>query len=336
MDFRLPFVGHERQQVELAQALTSGRLAASWVFTGPRGVGKMTLAQRFAARLLGLRPLAADKPFDLNLQQTIAGPITSGSHPDYRETARQVDEKGKSARNISVEQIRDFTHFFSLTASEGCYRVGLIDSADDFNPAAANALLKTLEEPPPRSCLILIHHGDAPLLPTLLSRCRRLRFDRLSTSETETVLRQQARDENSDVPAELITRLAKITRGQPGLAVVLSDPKMANAIDDLISSLEARTPDPERLLRLISLAQAGSSEDREAFQRAINLRLTEWARTTLLQTGSTQLPREAANRLLKGWREVQHTLDQSQAMNLAPDSTMLAIIKALRDHRVGA
>lgn len=328
MDVSTPFVGHERQQSDLQSAIASGRIASAWVFSGPRGAGKASLARRFAARLLGYPAASASHPFNFVSGDPGLARLRAGGHPDMREVRREIDDKGKGGRFITVDQIREFSEFFSLTASEGAFRIGIVDAADDLNPSAANALLKTLEEPPPRSCLILVHHGDAPLLPTLRSRCRRLRFDRLTDAETGAVLRAAATD------ATDLERLVRIARGQPGLATALALPGLAQAGDDLVSLLDARMAEPEAVLRLGGLAQAGNAEDLEVFQRAINLRMTEWARQKLLASGEQGLGPEASIRLLNGWREAQKVFEASHTLNLAPDAALLAVVRAMREYRL--
>ena len=92
----------------------------------------------------------------------------------------RVGEDGKVRKVIPVEEARRLPEFFSKAPASAPFRVAIVDAVDDMNPNAANALLKTLEEPPPRGVLLLVSHAPGGLLPTIRSRCRRLRFDALA------------------------------------------------------------------------------------------------------------------------------------------------------------
>jgi DNA polymerase III subunit delta' len=182
-------VGHEAAERALADALASGRVPHAWLFTGPKGVGKATLAYRFARRLLGAvgpaHSLASD-PDDPVVRR-----IAQGAHPDLRVATRWDPDEGKARRDMTVAAIRALTAFFEMKADGPMgRRVGIIDCADDMNSNAANALLKTLEEPPQGAVLILLSHAPGGLLPTIRSRCRRVRLGALSLADMAHVAPQ--------------------------------------------------------------------------------------------------------------------------------------------------
>jgi DNA polymerase III subunit delta' len=160
------------------------------LITGPKGVGKATLAYRFARRLLGARPLD-DRPLSCDPDDPIVRKIASGAHPDLRTATRIDPEKYEVKRDITVNAVRTLTQFFTMKADGASgVRVGIVDCADDMNPNAANALLKTLEEPPPGGTLILIAHAPGRLLPTIRSRCRKLTLSHLTSDALKTALPQ--------------------------------------------------------------------------------------------------------------------------------------------------
>lgn len=182
--------GQDAAERAFLEAAGSGRLHHAWLLHGPRGVGKATLAWRLARFLLSRRGqtegggaglfgdaapgegrlmLAADDP--------LAARMRAGSEPRLFVLRRPVDEKTKRLRAvIPVDEVRRMKAHFALSASDGGHRVAIIDSADEMNTAAANALLKLLEEPPAGVTLLLVSHQPSRLLPTIRSRCRALRL----------------------------------------------------------------------------------------------------------------------------------------------------------------
>jgi DNA polymerase III subunit delta' len=166
--------GHEDAELALSASLTGGRQHHAWLITGPKGVGKATLAYRFARRLLGAKPLS-DRPLSCDRDDPIARKIAQGAHPDLRTVSKWNHEDNKPGNSVTVAGIRKLSEFFSKTADgDRGVRIGIVDCADDMNTNASNALLKTLEEPPPGGTLILIAHAPGRLLPTIRSRCRKL------------------------------------------------------------------------------------------------------------------------------------------------------------------
>lgn len=191
--------GHPEAERALLDAYTSGRMHHAWLMTGPRGIGKATLAYRFARFLLsqggaeaGDSLFGAPPPpesLDIPTDSLVFRRVSAGGHGDLKGVERAVDEKtGKLKSVISVEDVRAVGHFLHMTASEGGWRVVVVDSADDMNPNAANALLKVLEEPPARAMILLVSHNPGRLLPTIRSRCRRLALRPLSEDTVSGLL----------------------------------------------------------------------------------------------------------------------------------------------------
>lgn len=203
--------GHQEAEAALADSLRGTRGHHAWLITGPKGVGKATLAYRFARRLLGA---TGHDPSSLAVDQDdpIARKIAQGAHPDLRTATRLDPEKYEIKRDVTVLAIRTLTGFFSMKADGASgVRVGIVDSADDMSVNAANALLKTLEEPPPGGHLILISHAPGRLLPTIRSRCRKIVLSPLDDGAMNKALPQ----------ADAVVKA--LARGCPGRAQALAN-----------------------------------------------------------------------------------------------------------------
>ncbi|PWR25906.1 DNA polymerase III subunit delta' [Zavarzinia aquatilis] len=240
-------IGHEEAERVLLDAVQGGKLHHAWLITGPRGIGKATLGYRFA-RFLFAHGL--DAPVDMfggppqPLQQSPDDPlfrrIAAGSHPDLVTLEREENPRTKALRDeIVVDQVRDLAGFFAMTPAEGGFRVAIIDAIDEMNRNAANALLKLLEEPPPRSLLILIAHAPGRLLPTIRSRCRRLALRPLPEAEVGTIVNRLA----PGLPADEVRGLCRLADGSPGRALALQAAgglKHYRALGDLLAPLARR------------------------------------------------------------------------------------------------
>jgi DNA polymerase-3 subunit delta' len=201
------YVGHDAEEAALAEALRGGRMHHAWMLTGPKGLGKATLAYRFARVALGAQAGGA-RPLQVDAEDSIARKIAAQAHPDLFILRRGLNDRGRPRREISVDEARELGQFFSLAPSQGGMRVAIIDAVDDLNRNAANAILKTLEEPPARSVLLLVTHAPGAVLPTIRSRCRRLPLRPLTDAQVRQALGGEAN--------ESIVRLAK---GRPGRAI---------------------------------------------------------------------------------------------------------------------
>lgn len=176
------FFGHDAIAMQLAEAHASGKLHHGLLFAGPRGVGKATLAFRLAGHLLGHGD-PAKAPETISPPEPETGlwrQIATGGHPGVLYLSRPFDEKRKLFKTaLTVEEVRRVGRFVGTTQHDGGWRVVIVDTADDMNAQAANALLKNLEEPPARTVFIVVSHAPGRLLPTIRSRCQFLRFSPL-------------------------------------------------------------------------------------------------------------------------------------------------------------
>src|ERR1700733_7125552 len=171
--------GHREAELALLNAYKSGRIPHAWLIGGGQGIGKATLAYRMARFALSHRdPLATSvqraDTLAVDPDGAAARHVASGSHGGLLTLERTLNEKGVMRTVISVDQTRETISFFGSTAAVEGWRVCIVDTVDELNPNAANALLKILEEPPRQSLFLLVSHAPARVLPTILSRCRKL------------------------------------------------------------------------------------------------------------------------------------------------------------------
>ena len=179
------------------EAYNQKRLHHSWLITGPKGIGKATLAWNIARFLLASDGSAGmiDGPVADNLHIPHDNPVfrraASLAEPGIFLCRRPWDEKKKRLKTaITVEEVRKLKSFFTLSSADGGWRIAIVDAADEMNTSAENALLKVLEEPPAKTIILLISHHPAKLLPTIRSRCRELRCNTLTADDLGKAVEQ--------------------------------------------------------------------------------------------------------------------------------------------------
>jgi len=232
------WAGDEAHERAFLDALDRGRLHHAWLVIGPEGVGKATFAYRAARRLLGARPEPSLGPLGSAPDDPVCRQILGRAHPDLIALQRDPED-GKSRRGIPVDEARALPEFFAKSPASAPYRVAIIDTADDLNNFGANAVLKTLEEPPERGVLFLISHAPGSLLATIRSRCRRLQVD---VPETGRAARWVAA--RAEVGAGDAEKLLTMARGAPGGAWRLATDGALEA-DRLAHDLLAALPEPD-------------------------------------------------------------------------------------------
>lgn len=234
--------GHAAAEQAFLQSFNADRLPHAWMIAGPEGVGKTTLAYRIARFMLqqgqaapGLfgEPDPLDSLF-LAADDPLFTRVAHGGHLDLLVVERGVDEKtGKEKTVITIDDVREVVNFFSMTASEGGWRVAIVDGVEDMNRNAANALLKILEEPPQKCLLLLVTHAPGRLLPTLRSRCRRLDLRTLDLP----VLQKTLTHFLPDISAQDIQTLSVLSDGRPGQALRLYEGQGIDLYRDLLGVL---------------------------------------------------------------------------------------------------
>lgn len=260
-------IGHAAQRSALLDAAASGRMHHGWILAGPQGIGKASLARELALMLLAGEGEAV--PEDHQAARLFA----AGTHPDYAELRRAEKDSGDLARNISVDQVRGLHRLLESAPSIGTRRVVLIDSADDLERGAANALLKSLEEPPRDVVFLLVSHAPARLLPTIRSRCRMLRFSPLSGSEMREVL-------HGKVGEGEVESLVAIAQGSPGRALTFAGLDIAGMVAALARIAQTGDPDNRERIALAQSLSARSAKPRfEAFLEHLPAFIAQQARS---------------------------------------------------------
>lgn len=275
--------GHDRVVESLRSAVRSGRLPHALLFVGPEGVGKKTFALTLAQALL-----CEERPeSDLEPCGACAGcvQVEAGTHPDLIVAGRPEDKQ-----ELPIKVIRDLCDEFGLKPARGLRKVAVVDDVDSMNDEAANAFLKTLEEPPPGAVLILIGTAAEQQLETVVSRCQVVRFDPLAPEELAALLLEKG--VASDMAEAL--RLASLADGSVGRAVGLADPDLGRYRRDLIDGLCGdRGFDPaEQVKRLDAFAKQAGKEA-SAQRRRVRLMVWEMARLfrgVLWQTAGLEPP----------------------------------------------
>jgi DNA polymerase-3 subunit delta' len=233
-------VGHAEQSAMLAASHRAGRLHHGLLFSGPAGIGKATLAFRLAYHLLA-HPRGSTAPETIG-QPDPANPafrqIAQAAHPSVLHLTRPFDEKTKKFKTVlAVDEVRRVSRFLSMTAHDGGWRVVVVDPADDLNTAAANALLKNLEEPPPRALFVLVTHQPGRLLPTIRSRCQLVPFSPLADAEVAAVFAGLG----LSLPADTAQRAAPLERAEGSVraAIMLTEYgglEIAGAVDEILAA----------------------------------------------------------------------------------------------------
>ena len=256
-------LGQDRSVEQFAAAWGTRKLHHAWLLAGPRGVGKATFAQAAARRVLAD---AAGPPVGLPGVGTpddhpIVKLVSAGSHPDMRWLQRLTNEKtGNLARNISVDQIRALGEFMGMTAALSPWRVAVIDSVDDLEKSAANALLKMLEEPPPNTLYFLVSHAPGRLLPTIRSRCRLLHFDVLDDDAMTSIL------DTSSLGASVAERkrIVGMACGSAGRALAFAELGLGKLEEAALAILRQGDPTNSRRSELATELGKKASADRYA------------------------------------------------------------------------
>jgi DNA polymerase-3 subunit delta' len=299
----------------LYHAASSGRLHHAWLIGGQAGIGKATLAYRFARWLL-----AGARSADLSVPVTHPAfkRVAANTHADLLSIERRFDDKRKKMQSeIVIDTVLEVGKFLRLTAGEGGWRVVVVDGAEEMNRNAANALLKLLEEPPKRAILLLVSHAPGRLLPTIRSRCRTLTLAALADDEVAGLLGAQA----PALSRADAARIARLSEGSIGRALTLAE-ENGVAIAGLVDEVLAGAVAPARA-QAVADTLARSEDGYEVFM-------------SLLRSGLAAATRAAARRNQAGlsrrvglWEEFGKLERDVQNLNLDKRAAIIVALNQL-------
>ena len=275
-------IGHEKTIQSLGRSLELDRVSHAYLVTGPRGVGKATLALDFTR---ALNCLGDDRPCG---ECTQCQRIAAGTHTDVR-TVGVVADAGDDVRArvaIGIDQVRELQHEASLKPYEGRFRVFIIDEADRMSEEAANALLKTLEEPPDQVALLLLAVEPDRLLPTVTSRCRRLDLRPVRRDLIAAELEGRYRLDPADAE-----ELARLSEGRPGWAFrAAAGPAVMEALSRTLDTVEAAIGG--RLEQRFALAESMANafrRSRDGVRSELEIWLGWWRDVLVVREGVPHL-----------------------------------------------
>ena len=323
--------GHEAACAEFMDALKSGRLHHAWLLVGPEGVGKATLAYHFARTVLAEGDAGA--PHDAS--HPVFRKVASLSHPNLLLLRRSLNEKTKRyGQWIGVDEVRRLRSFLGHSAGEGGWRVVVVDRADEMNQNAANALLKALEEPPPRTLFLLVASAEGRLPVTIRSRTRTLRVGALGGDDLEAAVRAALLRDEHEVDAETLATALALSEGSVRRALELVSGDGIALYREIISMLGALPELDASRLHALADRLAGSGEtDRLSLYFSLLLGLIErLIRFAATGDGATQAERPIARALVSranlgpwaaAWEAIALAKDEAFALNL--DRTLLLL-----------
>ena len=313
----LSLIGHEAAEREFLDLYNAGRLHHAFMLTGPEGVGKATFAYRAARFLMAEEPEgggffgdpAPAETLDIPAEHRAAHLIANSAHPDMAVLRRRYDTSSKKFRTeIGVEDMRDALHLLEKTPAFGGWRVVIVDAADDLNASSANALLKTLEEPPAKTLFLLVSHQPQKMLPTIRSRCRKLVFAPLGESDlhrlAEAIVPQSRPDSEAIAAAE----------GSMRQALRLADPALRAYLASIRAILDTLPRRAEtEVARILAVMRAGAAGEQP--MRDFLHELENWLHDTVRRTAEAGdlLP---ASELSEFWSRVAEQADIVEGYNL--------------------
>jgi len=340
-------IGQSHAEQTIFEAFMSGRMPHAWLLSGPKGIGKATLAWRAARFLLRYNLpeiAAAARATDMSVpdDHPVARQIASHSHPNILTIRRPWDEKLKRFKTVlTIDEVRRTTDFFGLTAGAGDWRIAIIDSADEMNVSAENALLKVLEEPPPQCVFFLVSHQPGRLLPTIRSRCRTLHLKPLAEDAIADILVANAVKAK---PAERAA-IAQLADGSAGRALAIADNGGLSLYGELVALLmDLPRLDINILHKLADKIARRGADD--TWHTAIEL-LSDWLQR-LIRTGAgapvlpdlvpgenTAMARLAntasLDRWVEVWEKVSEMVAQAEALNTDRKLVILNIFSMLEN-----
>jgi DNA polymerase-3 subunit delta' len=321
--------GHREAELALLNAYRSGRIPHAWLIGGALGIGKATLAYRMARFVLAHRDaLAADvqraETLWVDPSDPVARHVAGGAHGGLLTLERSLNDKGVMRTVITVDETRETISFFGSTAAVEGWRVCIVDTVDELNANAANALLKVLEEPPRQSLFLLVSHAPARVLPTIQSRCRKLALRPLAAAD---VIQAAAQAANIAIDDPALAEAAEAADGSVARALTLLGGD-AIKLHQRTAALLATLPqvDPRELH---ALGDALGGSDRVALAAFIDS-IDRWVSARLrADDANANLPRLA--RLAEVWEKINRAARDTAQYNLERKPLVFSVFGLLAE-----
>jgi DNA polymerase-3 subunit delta' len=321
--------GHREAEAALLNAYRSGRIPHAWLIGGAQGIGKATLAYRMARFVLAHRsprsaPVQRAETLAVDPADPVARQITAGAHGGLLVLERGLNDRGVMRTVITVDETRETISFFGSTAAVEGWRVCIVDTVDELNPNAANALLKILEEPPQQSLFLLVSHAPSRVLPTILSRCRKLPLRPLAIDD---VIRAAAAATDIEVDDPALSEVATAAEGSVARALTLLGGD-ALKLQQRTAALLATLPrvDPRELH---ALGDALGTSDRVALAAFID-GIDRWISEKLrAEDANANLPRLA--RLAEVWEKIVRAARDTESYNLERKPLVFSVFGMLAE-----
>lgn len=323
--------GHDGVQHLLSAAVRSGRLHHGWLVTGPEGVGKATLAYALTRHLLARDDERDGAGGSLSVPETSIAyrQVSALSHPGLLVLRRPWDAKTKRHTTaIPIDEVRRLRQFLGHKAEERQWRVVVVDTADDLNSAAANAILKSLEEPPPRTVFLLLSAEPGRLLPTIRSRCRLLPLQPLAPDALRAAVEQAIRTGEAGVPPSPSDweKLSELSKGSVRRALNLTSTGGVKLYDRVHASVAALPRLDWSALHTLSDELAGAAAEQKFEQfyeflldligRLIRARSTAMGTKEDLALSAALIRSDRLPAFADAWSEIAAAKVEAMALNL--------------------
>jgi len=309
-------IGQDRAVEQFSASWKRATLHHAWLLAGPKGVGKSTFARAAAKRVLAeaAGPLVDAPGLETPEDHRISRLVEAGSHPDLRWLERLVNEKTDNlARNITVDQVRSLSDLFDLTPALSPWRVVVIDSIDELEKAAANALLKMLEEPPANTIFFLVSHAPGRLLPTIRSRCRRLDFQSLDDEAMTSILAKLLPEQRDFERARLVAG----ADGSIGRALAMAEFDLVSLEEKAIKILRRGDPTNGRRSELATqLGKRGAGDRYAAFLEIL---------PSIIARESRALSGAPRQRAVEAYSKARELVAIAPRLSLDPASTVFQL-----------